>query len=74
VAVQVTDQAGATLPTPARRTWFVEEAAEIMGVTGDHVYELLRQKKLRGWRAGKRWLIRHEDLDEYMARAAAGEL
>jgi len=73
MAVQAMDHTGAPLPMPARKTWFVEEAAEVMGVPPNHVYELLRTKQLLGWRAGKRWLIRHQDLDDYMARAATGE-
>lgn len=44
----------------------VEQAAEIIGVSKDLVYDFCRQKKLPHFRMGARILIPEEDLERWM--------
>lgn len=50
----------------ALRNVNVEQAAEIIGVSKDLVYDFCRQKKLPHFRMGARILIREEKLYEWM--------
>jgi excisionase family DNA binding protein len=50
-----------------------EQAAEILGVNGSRVRQLLRSGTLKGSRFGRVWAVREEDLRAYMAtRRKAG--
>ena len=46
----------------------VEEAAEILGYHTDHVYRLLRQKRLEGQKFGNGWVVSVSSVAEVKAR------
>lgn len=58
--------------TKVRSCYTVEEAAEILAVSGNTVRRLLRNKELIGGKIGSedsaqaQWRIQHEDLDNFM--------
>ena len=48
-----------------------EEVAALCRVTRRAVYDWLRDGKLRGYRAGTRWLVKPADLDAFLTGNAA---
>lgn len=46
----------------------VEDAAEILGYHTDHVYRLLREKKLDGQKFGNGWVVKTQSVIEAKAR------
>lgn len=52
---------GMTVASPDKEWLTVEEAVDLIGCTDGWVRHLLREGKLKGWRAGERaWLVSRE--------------
>jgi excisionase family DNA binding protein len=52
---------------PERLAYSVDEAAEIIGVSRDHIYDLLRTGLLGSVKSGRRRLITKGQLEGYLA-------
>jgi excisionase family DNA binding protein len=50
-----------------RLAYSVDEAAEVIGVSRDHIYDLLRTGLLRSVKSGRRRLITKGQLEAYLA-------
>ncbi len=48
-----------------------EEVAKDLGVSRRTVYEWLRLGQLRGYRAGKKWVIKTEDMEAFLKSAGS---
>ena len=42
-------------------------AAELMGITYEYLFELLREKKITRYKQGKKLLIAKSEVEEYMS-------
>jgi excisionase family DNA binding protein len=52
---------------PERLAYSVDEAAEVIGVSRDHIYDLLRASRLKSIKSGRRRLIIKGQLEAYLA-------
>jgi excisionase family DNA binding protein len=50
-----------------RLAFSIEEAAETLGVSRDHIYDLLRTGQLRSIKSGRRRLITRGAIEAYLA-------
>lgn len=48
----------------------VSEAAEVSNYTHEHIAYLVRERKIRGRKGGRFWLVELESLKEYEAKMA----
>jgi excisionase family DNA binding protein len=55
--------------TVAKRGYSVEEVAEMLSISKGFAWNEIRAGKLRATRLGRRVIILHENLDDYLARA-----
>ena len=53
-----------------RLAWSVDEAAELIGISRRKMFDLVRYKEVRSIKVGGRRLIRHVDLERYLADLA----
>jgi len=46
--------------------WRADEVAELLGICSNTIYSLLKSGTLKGQKIGKGWLIRKQDLLEFL--------
>ena len=46
--------------------WRADEVAELLGICSNTIYSLLKSGELKGQKIGKGWLIRKQDLLEFL--------
>lgn len=61
-----------TETTPERLAYSVPEAAALLGVSSDTVYEMIRQRRIPSVRLGRRILIPRPALVRWLESAAEG--
>lgn len=58
-------------PAAERRTWTIEEAAQILGISMQSAYEAARKGRIPVVRMGRRLLVPRAALDAMLARPSA---
>ncbi len=56
-----------------RLAWSVEEAAVLIGISRRKMFDLVRYREVRSIKIGGRRLIRHVDLEQFLADLASKE-